>query len=216
MLLFTHMNTDLSLFVRESLAKGVSRKEISSSLQKAGWQPDEVRDALAAYAEVDSVVPVPRRRPYLSAHDAFLYLIMFFTLYVSAFSFGSIWFEFIKRTFPDPLVIAGGVGNLDTIRSSLAAIIIAFPLFFWISWLLKKAIAKNPEKRGSKIRKWLTYLTLFIAATIIIGDLITLMYNLLSGALTTPLSLKILTVGVIAGVIFGYYLWDLWADEKES
>lgn len=86
----------------------------------------------------------------------------------------------------------------------------------WVSWLLNKAIDKDPDKRSSKIRKWLTYITLFIAAGVIIGDLITLVYNVLNGELTTRFILKVLTVGGIAGSIFGYYLWDLRKEEKEQ
>ena len=212
------MNTDLSLFVRKALEKGASRKDIAKALTSSGWQADEVKDALEAYAEYPFVVPVPHRKPYLNAHDAFLYLIMFFTLYISAFSFGAIIFQFIARWFPDALDLASGNNgvNLQAIRSSLAAIIIAFPIFLWISSILNNAIRKNPEKRGSKIRKWLTYITLFIAATVIIGDLIGLVLNYLGGALTTPLTLDIITIAAVAGAIFGYYLWDLRSDEKES
>ena len=45
------MNTELSLFVREALAKGVSRADIEKALKKANWHEDEVKMALAGYAE---------------------------------------------------------------------------------------------------------------------------------------------------------------------
>jgi uncharacterized membrane protein len=73
---------------------------------------------------------------------------------------------------------------------------------------------KDADKRASKIRKWLTYLTLFIAAGIIIGDLIALVFNLLAGDLTLRFLLKVLVVGGISGTIFGYYLSELRKDEK--
>ena len=75
---------------------------------------------------------------------------------------------------------------------------------------------KDPEKRSSKVRKWLTYITLFIAAGIIIGDLITVVTGLLAGELTMRFILKALIVLVIAATIFGYYLWSLRQEEKES
>jgi hypothetical protein len=60
----------------------------------------------------------------------------------------------------------------------------------------------------------LTYITLFVAAGVLIGDLISLVFNFLGGELTVRFVLKVLTVGVIAGTIFGHYLWDLRKEES--
>lgn len=210
------MTTDLSQFVREALLKGVSRQDIAQVLKTSGWQEDEVKNALAGYADVSFPVPVPKRKPYMSAREAFMYLVLFLTLYISAVSFGTLLFQFIIRAYPD--VVQGPYyydGTAETIRWSTSSLVIAFPVFLWVSWLLQKAIKRDPDKRGSKIRKWLTYVTLFVAAGVIIGDLITLVFNLLGGEITTRFMLKVLTVGGIAGSIFGYYLWDLRKEEKE-
>lgn len=211
------MNTELSRFVRTSLEKGMGRDVIRQSLQKAGWPEDEIKNALDAYADVVSGVPVPKRKPYLSAREAFMYLVLFLTLYISAISFGTLLFQFINRAYPD-VVIAPYYydGTAEAIRWSTSSLVIAFPVFFYVSWLLQKAIRRDPDKRSSKIRKWLTYITLFIAAGIIIGDLIALVFNFLGGEITTRFLLKVLTVGFIAGSIFGYYLWDLRKEEKEA
>ncbi|HTM71037.1 MAG TPA: hypothetical protein VL118_09255, partial [Luteimonas sp.] len=74
---------DLELFVREALAAGQARPAIEAALAQAGWPAEQVRDALDAYADVPFAVPVPNPRPYLSAREAFLYLVLFATLYVS-------------------------------------------------------------------------------------------------------------------------------------
>jgi hypothetical protein len=206
------MSSELSLYVRDALLKGETRKSIQSNLKKAGWQDDEIRQALNAYADIPSEVPVPRRRPYLNAREAFLYLVMFLTLYISAVSFGTLLFQFINNWLPDPAL--GLNSNVSSIRFSTSALIIAFPVFYFVSWIVAKEIAKDPDKRSSKIRKWLTYITLFIASSVIIGDLITLVFSLLGGELTLRFILKVLTVGGIAGVIFGYYLWDLRKEER--
>jgi hypothetical protein len=39
---------------------------------------------------------------------------------------------------------------------------------------------------------------------------------LLGGELTIRFFLKVLTIAVIAGTIFGYYLWDLRREEEEQ
>lgn len=211
------MSHDLQSFVKEALQKGMSRSKIHDTLVHAGWPADEIKSALHSYADVDFPIPVPKPRPYLSAREAFLYLILFLTLYISSFSVGSLLFDFINRFIPDAL---SGVNSLDmttsSIRNATAALIITFPIFLFVSYLVQKAIKRDPTKRGSKVRKWLTYLTLFVAAGIMIGDLIALVSGLLSGDLTTRFLLKVLVILLIAGSIFGYYLWDLRQDEQEA
>lgn len=211
------MTNELPLFVKEALTKGIPRKDIQAALEKSGWQTDEVRQALASYAETDFPIPVPRRRPYVGAREAFMYLLTFLTLYWSAWSLGQMLYQFINRAFPDPVSAPyGDMGSYaaNIIRMDVASLIIAFPVFLLLSWILNKAITKDTDRRASKIRKWLTYLTLFVAAGVIIGDLIALVFNLLSGEVTARFLLKVLTVGGIASAIFGYYLIDLRKEEK--
>ncbi|MCC7522777.1 hypothetical protein IT407_03190 [Candidatus Uhrbacteria bacterium] len=212
------MSTELQLFVKEGLSKGISKSKLKEALKQANWPADDVEAALSNYADVDFPIAVPKRKPYLSAREAFMYLVMFLTLYISTFSLGTILFQFINRAFPD--AAAGDYSYLydsttGIIRSATAALIITFPIFFWMARSLRTAMSKDPEKRGSKVRKWLTYVTLFVAASVIIGDLITLVSYFLSGEITTRFLLKVLVVLVIAGSIFGYYLWDLRGEEKE-
>lgn len=213
------INEDLLSFVRDSLGRGLSRAQIEDALIRAGWGSDQVKSALAAFAEIEFPIPVPRPKPYLSAREAFIYLVLFTTLYISAYNVGNLVFQFINRAFPDPV----WVGPLSfteytrqAIRWSVASLIIAFPVFLYVSRLISRTVRRDPSKRASKIRKWLTYITLFITAGVIIGDLTTLVYNFLGGELTLRFLLKVMTVGVISGAIFGYYLWDLRQEESED
>jgi len=209
------MSNELNTFVGKALEKGQGRADIQRVLVEAGWQEEEVKKALSAFAEVQFPVPVPRPRPYLQAREAFLYLISFITLYITAFSFGFLLFAFIDKAFPDQLSI-GGRFYSGGLRTAIASIIIAFPLYLFLMWRLAKAVARDPERRKSLVRKWLTYLTLVVAAAIIIGDLIAILANLLGGELSARFILKALTILVITGSIFGYYLWDLQKEEKEK
>ncbi len=208
------MSTELKTFIKEALDKKASKEDILQALLKAGWQEDDIKATLQSFADVAFVIPVPRRKPYLSAREAFLYLVMFVCLYLSAFSFGSLIFDFINRGLPDPLNSYYDFSQ-RSLRMSLSMLIVGFPLYFWLATILTRSARRDPEKKGSKIRKWLTYLTLFVAAGIIIGDLITLIFNLLGGELTLRFILKVLTVLAIAGTIFGYYLWNFRKEEKE-
>ena len=205
------MNQELHSFVKESLEKEQSRVSIKEALLLAGWQEQEIVKALNSFAEVDFPIPVPKKKPYLAAREAFLYLISFITLYISAFSFGALIFSFIDIWFPDPLRFGGGVP-----RTAIASLIVAFPIFLVITRALHKGADKDPERKESRIKKWLTYLTLVIAAGVLIGDLITVLSSLLGGELSMRFFLKASTVFLVAGSIFGYYLSDLQKEEKES
>ncbi len=207
---------DLAGFVREALAHGASRATIETTLAGAGWRPEEVRRALAAWADVPFPVPVPRPRPYLSAREAFLYLVLFTALYITAFSLNDLAFKFIEQAFPDAAQRGDGESFRNGVRWAISNLIVAFPLFLWLAVTMQRAVARDPLRRASRIRKWLTYLTLFLGAGILIGDLIALVNGVLSGELTTRFGLKVAVVAAIAGTIFGYYLNDLRKDEKED
>ena len=208
---------DLDGFVREALAAGASKDAIGTALAAAGWPAEQARAALDSYADVDFPLPVPRPRPYLSPREAFLYLVLFATLYLSAYQLGSLLFDLINRFLPDAADPAYAVRSAaHSMRWSVASLVIAFPVFLFVARHLGQDMARNPARRLSAVRRWLTYLTLFLAATILIGDLITLVYNLLGGELSLRFVLKVLVAGVISGAIFAWYLADLRNEEREA
>ncbi len=204
---------ELDRFVHDALARGVPRPEIERALVDAGWSADRARAALSAFADLPFVVPVPRPRPSLSAREAFLYLTLFTALYLAAYHFGSLCFDLINLQFPDPADDLRGGFYGDGMRWSVAWLIIAFPVFLFLSRQIARELARDPIKRLSPVRRWLTYLTLFVAATVLIGDLATLVYRLLGGEITTRFLLKVMIVAAIAGTTFGYYLLDLRREE---
>ena len=143
-----------------------------------------------------------------------MYLVMFATLYVSAYHLGSLLFDIINMAFPDAADQSSARQYArQSMRWSIASLIVAFPVFFYTSWLVARDLAADPNKRHSKVRRWLTYLTLFVASTVLIGDVITLVYNLLGGEITTRFLSKVLVVAFIAGTVFWYYLSDIRREE---
>lgn len=202
-------------FIREALGKGLAKADIRTALIAADWKEEEVEAGLDAFADVTFPIPVPRRKPYLSAREAFLYLLLFLCLYLSAWSFGSLIFRYVGRYIPDLLKQYESV-SLTDLRLYVSMLMVAFPIYLWMTSITSKEMRLDPDKRGSKIRKWLTYITLFVAAGVIIGDLITLFFNLLEGELTVRFILKVVTVLYIAGLIFGYYLWELRGEESQK
>jgi hypothetical protein len=205
---------ELDRFVRDALARGVPRPEIEKALLDAGWSAERARSALGAFADLPFAVPVPRPRPSLSAREAFLYLTLFSALYVTAYHVGSVCFDLITRALPDPSDPAGRVFH-ESLRWSASSVIIAFPVFLLLTRFVAREMAHDPTQRLSPVRRWLTYLTLFVAALVLIGNLTTLVHRLLGGEITTRFVLKVLVVGAIAGTIFGYYLHDLRREETD-
>ncbi|HEX7777712.1 MAG TPA: DUF5671 domain-containing protein [Vicinamibacterales bacterium] len=207
---------DLHTFVKEALARKLPREDVDGALRRSGWSQTQIRGALAAFADVDFPVPVPRPRPYLDARDAFLYLLLFATLYTTAWHLGQLVFLLIDQVFPDRAFSGHSHGQFirEAMRFSVASLIVATPVFLYLSQLTSREARTDPAKRNSKVRRWLTYLTLFIASAVLIGDVIALMYNLLSGELTLRFILKMLTIAVIAGTTVTFYLWDIRADEQ--
>lgn len=147
--------------------------------------------------------------------DVFLHLFNIVTFYLSVIGFITLYIQYISATFPDELTyyftaIANGV------RWSTSVLFIAVPAYLISSWLLAKDLKVTPEKRELKLRKWLIYFTLFISAITIIIDLMIFVYNFLDGELTIQFFLKIVVVLLVAGAVFGYYLWDLKRKEIKS
>ena len=134
------------------------------------------------------------------------------TLYASVISFLTLMFQYVNVGFPDPLTYDRYyyfTGAYDSIRWAIAVLLVVFPLFLYMSRILENDFAKHPEKRESKIRKWLIYFTVFLAAVTVIVSIILLIYNFLGGDLTIQFFLKMLSLLVVSGFVFGYYLWDL-------
>ena len=74
---------------------------------------------------------------------------------------------------------------------------------------MQKEYQHHPFKRSVWIRKWLIYFTLFAAALIIMGDVVALVNNLLSGELKTRFFLKVVSILFVTGSIFSYYFIDI-------
>lgn len=208
------MDQKLNAFIAHARGKGMDHATIRMLLLSAGWKEKEIATALAAEG-LD--MPVPEPPGAGGARDAFLYLLSFTALYALVISSITISFQYLDTLLPDS---AGhrwhSSAALQPIRWSLAAILVSFPLFAWLTRFLARAVRSEPDKHNRPIRNWLTYLTLFITATAIMADLITLLYYFLEGGLTSRFVLKAVELLVIAGIVFVYYLLSLQAAPPEK
>jgi len=141
--------------------------------------------------------------------DVFLYLLMIVVLGTAAANLGTILFQFINLYIPG----AAGYNYLGSaqsaIRWSVSSLVVVFPVLVWLIRFLNRDMAAHPEKRDLKIRKWLLYLTLFVAGLTVIGDLVTLVYTFMQGDLTMRFVLKVAVVFWLSGSIFYYFIHDL-------
>jgi hypothetical protein len=145
-----------------------------------------------------------------SAKDFFLHLGAIVALYTVTVSFLNLVFKIINKAFPEVSqnIYAWGAGS--EISMPVATLIVVFPLFIVLSYLVYKIYTQNPEKKELGIRKWLTYITLFVAGIFLAGDLVTVLYKFLDGQdLTAAFLLKALSVLLVAGCIFWFYLQDI-------
>jgi len=140
--------------------------------------------------------------------DVFLQLFNIVTFYLSMIGFIILYVQYVNALFPDKLnYYFTGISAL--VRTASSMVFVAVPAYIISSWLLAKDMALVPEKRGLKLRKWLTYFTLFISAVTIIVDLMIFVYNFLNGELSVRFVLKVFVVLLVACGVFGYYMWDL-------
>ncbi|MEK7465427.1 MAG: DUF5671 domain-containing protein [Patescibacteria group bacterium] len=167
---------------------------------------------------MDTLPVVAKERPKASPKDVFLHLLGIITLYASAGSLISLFFAYINLGMPDALEglrTYQAESARNAIRFSISALIVVFPAYLFTMRYLGKQYVRETWKRELRIRKWLVYFTLFVAALILIGDVVSLVYNFLGGELTTRFVLKVFSVFCVVGAIFVYYFWDVKANTTE-
>lgn len=151
-----------------------------------------------------------------SAKDFFLHLGMMVALYAVAISFLNLLFRVIDRAFPlyqDMSCGFAGCYNYATsspISLPVATLIIVFPIFIGLAYIVYRSYISDPSKKDIWIRRWLTYITLFVAGVVLAGDLVTVLYKFLDGQdITGAFLLKALAVLVVMAAVFWYFLSDI-------
>jgi hypothetical protein len=198
-------------FIEKALDAGIPQDSLVGILTAKGWPQKEVYDALAEHYRRLTGIDIPHRAGAgASAKEAFFYLLIFSTLATWTIGLGCLAFALIDRWIADPLFY-GYQQTFDTytITSSLAALIVAFPLYLLVSRTVIGEAAAQPEKLDSSIRKWLTYMALVIAAGVFMGDLIAALAYLLRGELTSRFLAKSFVVLALSGGVFFYYFVGL-------
>ncbi|REK19583.1 MAG: hypothetical protein DWQ37_00510 [Planctomycetota bacterium] len=189
---------------------------IALLLQSGGWKEREIAAAIASH---ELEMPIPQRTGIGSARDAFFHLLAFTALYAATISLILLVFAYIEFAFPDPVerIEAYRIDSaLSGIRMGLATLIVSYPTFVLVWGYLLLAVKRAPEKAQSGIRRWLTYLTLFVGAVTILGDVITVVFFLVEGDLTVRFLLKVLALFAITGAVFVYLSLTLRSEGEDA
>ena len=201
----------LTSFVRDCLARGLSRTDVSRELAAAGWSDREVMLALDAFAESSLPVPVPRKRVSSSPRDAFLHLVAMIALLNAAFAVGSILFTLIERWLPLPIDYGSWKSPL---RWAVAELVVSLPILAVVQRAIDRDTARNPITRLTPVYRFLAYLAILIMALVMLGDLVYVVYKLLQGDVTVRFLLKALVVLAVAGGVYLWYAGDLRREES--
>lgn len=151
--------------------------------------------------------------PKITPKDFFLHLGAAAALYVSAVALLNLSFSVIDYFLPDKLA---GSFYANAVAWPISMIVVLVPLLYVLEWLIGRDIAKMPEKSEVWIRKWRSYLTLFLAGALIVGDLIALINTYLNGEITGRFAYKVLVTLIVAAVVFAYYLLDRQAQSGRN
>ncbi|MGJ8617234.1 MAG: DUF5671 domain-containing protein [Sulfitobacter sp.] len=197
-------NKQLSKFVRDALSAGRPRGEIEAALAQSGWSANEVAEAMDAWADTPFSPPIPRPQATVSARDFFIYALMF-----GVMIFGAIYLVQLLHALIDLALDDGGYRSTRRIRWAMAVLIVTLPTYLWLAVRERSKLAADPALYRSAIRKWLTYITLLISASVLLSDLVVVIHAFLNGDFTLQFFLKAATVAVVSGGIFTFYLRDI-------
>ena len=202
----------LQKFVVAGKNRGASDESLVALLSHRGWPPDEIYRALGEYwAEATGLAIPGRAASGETSREAFLFLLAFATLTSWATALGSALFSFVNRWFPDPVELQTSWSAYQrySVTWQMSTIAVAFPIYLLVTRTIVHESSAPTAPAQSGVRKWLTYLAMLVTAGILIGDLIWFLHALLGGEISIRFILKSLTVSIICGAIFCYYLPSL-------
>jgi len=141
-----------------------------------------------------------------AAKFAFYYVLSLVALIFLTLSTGMVIFQIINKYIVD-------VANFDysdeVLRFAISAIIIAGPIYYFVTRQIMKSLYSGELEKDSQIRKWLGYLVLLVSSVVIIGWLIGTLNTFFNGELTMKFILKAVTVMAISGSVFYFYFYDI-------
>ena len=153
------------------------------------------------------------------AVDVMYYIGMFISLITSLGALIGILFSAIDHKYRDALDIGQYYDELSVgndVRISVSVLLVAFPIYLVLAWLLTGRIKKDMERLKLVIRNVYIYSILLVTTLTVAGSLISIIYNYLSGELSSRFLAKSLVLLVLAGLTLGYHIFLLKRDYTKN
>ena len=142
-----------------------------------------------------------------NAKYAFYYLLSLAALIFTGLSVGMVAFSIIDKTVADALVSYYNAGD-GSLKFAISALLIAAPIYYAMAQLISRGLKSGELDKESPLRRWLTYFILLVSSLIVLGVLISVINNFLSGELSARFLLKALVTFLISGTVFSYYFYE--------
>jgi Domain of unknown function (DUF5671) len=142
------------------------------------------------------------------------------SLYLSISFLLVLLFNLITLSYPDPAegyYIAESASS--GIRLGIAMVVVFFPTYLILTRIVNKNRRTATDGTYLGLTKWLIYLSLLIGGVVILGDLVAVIMSFLEGELTQRFILKALSVLVVVGAAFHYYVLDAkgyWLKQEQK
>lgn len=131
------------------------------------------------------------------------------SLYLSLSFLLVLIFGVVNLLFPDAADTIWQVESASSqVRIGIAMVIVFFPTYLILTRLVNSTRRKEGESSYLGLTKWLIYLSLLIGGAALLVDLVVVINTFLEGEITQRFILKAVSVLVVIGAAFHYYLLD--------
>ncbi len=145
----------------------------------------------------------------LSPKFVFLYLLTTATLYIASIGVLVLIWGLAEHWFPEPYAGFSYGNESGAVRGGVSMAIVAFPIFVYLSLLVRRKIKSGEIEPGSTVRTGFLYFNLFLIAVAVLITLMVTVSSFLGGDLTPRFMVRAGGVLVIVGLVYLYYRSEL-------
>lgn len=142
------------------------------------------------------------------------------SLYLSLSFLLVLLFGIINLAFPDATEGYWQVSSSQSsVRLGIAMVVVFFPTYLILTRRVNNIRRKEREGAYLTLTKWLIYLSLLVSGGVLLGDLVAVIMSFLEGDITTRFVLKALSVLIVIGAAFYYYIRDargFWIENEKT